>query len=102
MYHHADPFFSGKTSPTDQDPVSYDIMLSQFGLCLLLIRIQCYITSCSSVFSDIKASADLDLVLYDILLIRFSGIMSPTDPDLMLYNIMLIGFFWCINSCSTG
>ena len=65
--------------------MSYDILLSQFGLCkrLLLIKIQCYMTSCSSVSSDIKAPADLDPVLYDILLIHFSGIMSPTDHDLV-------------------
>ena len=101
-------FFASKTStdqdPTHQNPMSYDIMLSQFGLCkrLLLIRIKCYMTSCSSVFSDITVPADLDPVLYEILLIRFSGIMSPTDHDLVLYNIMLIWFSWCINICSTG
>ena len=59
-------------------------------------------TSCSSVSSGIKAPADLDPVLYDILCIRFSVIMSPADHDLVLYNIMKIWFFWCINSCSAG
>ena len=48
-------------------------------------------TSYRSGSYGIKSPADQDLVLYNIMLIRFvSGITSPTDQDTVLYSMIPI------------